>query len=70
MSINDYNIDQQIKLIKLAEFIIDRFDSRSGEDLIDGGWDSEDFVRDYEVVRDKVAELFPELLDEENEIKD
>jgi len=67
MGMNDYDYEEQAKLIRLAEFIINNFDDRTGEELIENGWDSENFVKYYDKIRNKALELFPYIADDNDE---
>lgn len=68
MSINDYNLDQQIELIHLAEKIIELVLYHGpSETIIDRGHDSEDLFYIFKEVEELVLEVKPEIFDQEED---
>lgn len=68
MSINDYNLDQQIKLINLAEKIIELVSYNGvSETMIDRGHDIEDLFYIYEEVEKFVLQVKPEIFDQDED---
>jgi hypothetical protein len=68
MSINDYNLDQQIKLIDLAEKIIELVSCNgASETILDRGHDTEDLFYIYEKVEEFVLQVKPEIFDQEDD---
>ena len=68
MSINDYNLDEQIALIDLAESMIQLIDRYGpSETFVDRGHDTDDFFSIYISIEKKVLKIKPDLFDEDED---
>lgn len=65
---NDYNIDDQVKLIKLAEYIINIIKSNGPFALwIENDCCSDDLISFYEDIEEQVINVIPSIFDSDSE---